>query len=328
MRIRILNEAEVRELIGPAQAIAEVRMAYAALGRGEVEQPDVITLRVLAHHGDVHGKGGYIHGTRHFSIKVATGFAGNPAWGLPANSGAVWVFDAETGLLKLMLLENGFLTELRTGAAGAVAADHLARAGIETVGIIGTGVQSRFQLEALLQVRTPRRLLVWGRTPDRARALAREASDRWNLPAEAVSSPEAAVRPADLVITCTSSSAPIVMADWVRPGTHITAMGADMPHKQELDPALLARATVVPDRLSQCLTQGEIRGAIAAGVFRAEQAHAELGAICAGLAPGRTREDEITIADQTGVGVLDAAMANVVAARLEEAPAAGQWVDA
>lgn len=328
MRIRVLNETEVRGLIGPGQAIEESRAAYAALGRNQVEQPDVITMRVIANHGDIHGKGGYIHGTRHFSIKVATGFTDNPKRGLPANSGAVWVFDALTGFLKLMILDNGFLTELRTGAAGAVAADHLARASVETVGLIGTGVQARFQLEALLHVRTPRRLLVWGRDGERARLLAREAGDRWGLPAEAVSSPEAAVRPADLVVTCTSSTTPIVMADWVRPGTHITAMGADMPHKQELDPALLARATVVPDRLSQCVTQGEIHHAVAAGLIRPEQTHAELGAICAGLAPGRTREDEITVADQTGVGVLDAAMANYVAGRLDEDPANGRWLDA
>ncbi len=327
MRVRLLNESETRALIDPAAAIGECRAAYASLGRGEVEQPDVITIRVREHQGDVHAKGGFIHGTRHFSIKVATGFADNPERGLPTNSGAVWVFDAATGMLKLMILDNGFLTELRTGAAGAIAADLLARPQIETVGIIGAGVQARFQLEALLQVRTPRRVLVWSRDPDRARAFALEAADRWGLPTEAVGSPEAVVRPSDLVITCTSSSTPIVMAEWVRPGTHVTAMGADMPHKRELDPALLARATVVPDRLSQCLTQGEIHHAVAAGRFRADQAHAELGAICAGLAPGRTRDDEITIADQTGVGVLDAAMANYVATRIDDSPV-GRWLDA
>ncbi len=327
MRIRVLNEDETRALIDPAAAIRECRAAYASLGRGDVEQPDVITIRVREHHGDVHAKGGYIHGTRHFSIKVATGFADNPKRDLPANSGAVWVFDAETGVLKLMILDNGFLTELRTGAAGAIAADLLARPEVDTVGIIGAGVQARYQLEALLQVRTPRRVLVWSRDQARARAFAVEARDRWALSAEAASSPVEAVRSSDLVITCTSSSTPIVMADWVRPGTHITAMGADMPHKQELDPALLARATVVPDRLSQCLTQGEIHHAVAAGLFRADQAHAELGAICAGLAPGRTRDDEITIADQTGVGVLDAAMANYIATRIDDRPA-GRWLDA
>lgn len=327
MRIRVLNEQEVRALIGPAAAIEECRAAFTKLGRGEVEQPDVLTIEVREHHGEVHGKGGYIHGTPHFSIKVATGFAGNPKLGLPATSGSVWVFDATTGLLKLMILDNGFLTELRTGAAGAVAADLLARPDVGTLGIIGAGVQARYQLEALLQVRTPRRVLIWSRDQPRARAMASEAAARWGIPAEAVGSAEEAVRPADLVITCTSAATPIVHADWVRAGTHITAMGSDMPHKRELDPALLARATVVPDRLSQCLTQGEIHHAVAEGHFRPEQAHAELGAICAGLAPGRTREDEITIADLTGVGVLDAAVANYVATRIATT-SVGRWLDA
>ena len=327
MRIRVLNEQEVRALIGPAAAIEECRAAFAKLGRGEVEQPDVLTIEVREHHGEVHGKGGYIHGTPHFSIKVATGFAGNPKLGLSATSGSVWVFDATTGLLKLMILDNGFLTELRTGAAGAVAADLLARPDVGTLGIIGAGVQARYQLEALLQVRTPRRVLIWSRDQPRARAMASEAAARWGLPAEAVGSAEDAVRPADLVITCTSAAIPIVHADWVRAGTHITAMGSDMPHKRELDPALLARATVVPDRLAQCLTQGEIHHAVAEGHFRPEQAHAELGVICAGLAPGRTREDEITIADLTGVGVLDAAVANYVATRIGTT-SVGRWLDA
>ena len=327
MRVRVLNEDETRALIGPAAAIEECRTAFGKLGRGEVEQPDVLTIEVKEHHGEVHGKGGYIHGTPHFSIKVATSFAGNPKQGLPATSGAVFVFDATTGFLKLMILDNGFLTELRTGAAGAVAADLLAPADLETVGLIGAGVQARYQIEALLEVRSPRRLLIWSRDPARAEALASEAGDRWGLPAAAVGSAEDAVRPADLVITCTPSSTPIVRSEWVRPGTHITAMGSDMSHKRELDPALLARATVVPDSLSQCLTQGEIHHAVAAGLFRVEQVHAELGAIVAGLAPGRTREDEITIADQTGVGVLDAAVANYVATRIASSPG-GRWLDA
>ena len=292
-------------------------MAFAKLGRGEAELPDVLTIEVSEHRGVVHGKGGYLHATPYFSIKVATGFEDNPKRGLPASSGAVWVFDATTGFLKFILLDNGFLTDLRTGAAGAVAAEALARPDVETVGIIGAGVQARYQLEALLQVRAPLRVLVWSRDPVRAQAFAREATERFGVPAVAVPTPQEAVESSELVITCTASNAPIVEAAWVRPGTHVTAMGSDLPQKRELDPALLARATVFPDRLSQCLTQGEVHHAVAAGVLRIDQVGPELGEVVAGLKPGRTRDDEITIADQTGVGVLDAAVANFVAQRAE-----------
>ena len=324
--IRILSEADVRGLIGPAEAIGECRMALAKLGREEVELPDVLTIQVRESRGEVHGKGGYLHGTPYFSIKVATGFPDNPKRGLPASSGAVWVFDAGTGFLKLMILDNGFLTELRTGAAGAVAADLLARPDIATVGIIGAGGQARYQLEALLQVRTPTRVLVWSRNPARSEAFAREATERFGVPTGAVSTPKEAVQSSDLVVTCTASDTPIVEADWVRPGTHITAMGSDMPHKRELDPSLLARATVIPDRLAQCLTQGEIHHAVAAGVLRVDWVGPELGEVVAGLRPGRTSPDDITIADQTGVGVLDAAMANYVARQIGSREI-GRWLD-
>lgn len=326
MPIRLLTETETRRLITPKQAITACRDAYAKLAQGRVEQPDVLTIEVKEHHGEVHAKGGYLHGTARFSIKVATGFYRNSARGLPTTSGAVWVFSAETGLLELMILDNGFLTELRTGAAGAVAADLLARKTIRTAGIVGAGGQARYQLEALLQVREPERILVASRTPSRAAEYAAEMSARIGRTIEVAPSIEALVRASDLIVTTTPADAPVIRSEWVQPGTHLTAMGADMPHKRELEAALLGRATVVVDRLSQCLTQGELHHAVAAGVLRAEDVYAELGEIAAGMKPGRTSEDQITIADQTGVGVLDAAVANLVAeaAVREEV---GRWLE-
>ena len=135
------------------------------------------------------------------------------------------------------------------------------------------------------------------------------------------------VRQSNLIITATPADSPIVMAEWVQPGTHITAMGSDIPHKRELEAALLGRAKVVVDRLSQCLTQGELHHAVDAGVLRATDVHAELGEIAAGLKPGRTSDTEITIADLTGVGVLDAAVANVVAEAAER-QGVGRWIEA
>lgn len=313
MPIRLLSEDDARRLITPAQAIAACRDAYARLAQGRAELPDVITLEVKERHGEVHAKGGYLHGAPRFSIKVATGFYQNPSLGLPSTSGAVWVFSAVTGVLEAMILDNGWLTELRTGAAGAVAADVLARRDVDTVGIVGAGMQARYQLEALLQVRTPRRILVASRNAARATAYAAEMAERVGHAIEVAASVEALVRASDCIVTTTPSDTPIVRDEWVQPGTHITAMGSDMAHKRELDPRLLGRSTVVVDRLSQCLTQGELHHAVLADALRAEDVRGELGEVIIGRVAGRTRDDEITIADQTGVGVLDAAVANVVA---------------
>ncbi len=326
MRIRILDETTTRGLIGPREAIDRCRSAFAQLARGEVDLPDVLTIEVPAHRGEVHAKGGYLHGAPRFSIKVATGFYDNPKRGLPATSGAVWVFDATTGFLETMILDNGFLTELRTGAAGAIAADLLARADVETVAVIGAGAQARYQLEALLEVRSPLRVLVWSRTEARAKQYADEMSRDHGLPVAVATSAREAVEGADLVITTTPAEEPVIRSEWIRPGTHITAMGSDMPKKQELDGKLLARAKVVVDRLSQCLTQGELHHAVAAGAMTASQVYAELGEIAAGMKPGRVSAEEITIADQTGVGVLDAAVAGFVAERAD-ALGLGKWIE-
>lgn len=203
----------------------------------------------------------------------------------------------------------------------------LAQKTIGTAGVVGAGVQARYQLEALLQVRNPGRILVAARKPAQAEAYAREMSERLGRTIEVAPSIEALVRQSNLIITATPADSPIVRAEWVQPGTHITAMGSDIPHKRELDAALLGRAKVVVDRISQCLTQGELHHAVDAGVISAADVYAELGEIAAGMKPGRTSETEITIADLTGVGVLDAAVANVVADAAER-QGVGRWIDA
>jgi len=313
--VRILREEEIRRLVSPAGALAAVREAFVKLARGQTTLPDVIGLEIPEHQGEVHVKGAHLHGSPFFSIKEAAGFYGNARKGLPVGSGLVLVFDATTGLLRMILLDNGYLTELRTGAAGALAADLLARRDIETVGIIGSGGQARYQLDALLGVRRPRRVLVYGRSAPSVSAYAREMSARLGLAVTPVASARDAVVDSDVVVTTTPSRQPIVRAEWVRPGTHITAVGSDGPDKRELESAVLARADlIVADRLDQCLRLGEIHHAVAEGAIDAGRVHGELGAVAAGLVRGRGSDHEITVADLTGVGVQDAAMADLVAA--------------
>jgi ornithine cyclodeaminase len=187
-------------------------------------------------------------------------------------------------------------------------------------GILGTGQQARFQLEALLGVRQPGRVIVWGRHEDKARAFAREMGSRYNwLPIEVAGSVAQATEGSEVVITVTAAREPLLREDWVFTGTHITAVGSDAPEKCEVMGQVLAKADkVVADRLAQCLALGEIHHAVAGGFIEPASVHGELGELLAGQKPGREREDEITLADLTGVGVQDAAVADFVMAQAEE----------
>jgi ornithine cyclodeaminase len=314
----LLSEEEIRGLIGPDEARDAVREAFAALARGEVTLPEVVDLDIPQHAGEVHVKSAFLHATPYYTIKIASGFYRNPERGLPVGNGMMLVFEAETGLTAALLLDNGYLTDLRTGAAGALAADLLARRDVRRVAVIGAGIQGRFQLEAFLRVRSPQSVAVYDVSEEARHAYATEMGAKTGLPVEAAASAEAAVRGADAVITVTPSREPYLRSEWLSPGMHITAVGSDMPDKRELYPDVLARADrVVVDSLRQCLCNGELHHAVNDGLLRPDQVAAELGAIAAGMRPGRERDDEITVADLTGVGVQDAAVAawTVAAAR-------------
>ncbi len=289
-----------------------MRPAFAALHRGAVTQPAIMDLEFPEVRGEAHLKGAHIHGTPHWAIKAATGFWGNVARGLPLTSGLFLVFSAETGFLSAILLDNGYLTELRTGAAGALAADLLAPAQVEQAAIIGAGGQARYQLEALLGVRRPERVVVASRSG--AETYAEEMRALHDIDVQ-VADLETAVRTSQLVVTTTPSREPVVRADWVQPGTHITAMGSDFSEKQELETAVLARADIVAaDHPPVAAANGELHHAVADGsIFLADVV--PLGALVLGEAEGRTSDDQITVCDLVGVGVQDAAIAGEVVAR-------------
>jgi len=315
LKVLILKESEIRGLVTPQAALEAVRDGFTRLARGQAVLPGVINLDLPAAQGEVHVKGAHLLGTPFFSIKEAAGFYGNSARGLPVGSGLILVFDAESGFLSAVLFDNAFLTELRTASAGALCAELLARRSLRKLAMIGSGNQARYQLESLLLVRRPERVVVWSRRPDAAAAYASEMAAMHGLPVSAVGSAREAVEGADLVVTVTPARAPVVEAAWVAPGCHVTAVGSDGADKIELDPALLAKADkVVADRVDQCLRLGELHHAVERGLLSRERVHAELGEIAAGMKPGRTRDDEITVADLTGVGIQDAAVSNLAVA--------------
>jgi ornithine cyclodeaminase len=313
----VYTEDEIRAAVSPADAVRMIRGAFRADGLGETTVPDVINLAIPGTQGEFHIKTAYVAGIPYVAVKVASGFYENPARGLPTGTGLMALFDASTGTPAALLLDNGYLTDVRTGAAGAVAADFLARSTIETVGVIGSGVQARHQIRCLREVRRFTRLVAWSIDRDGLSAYCDEMRDTLGLDVFAARDAEAVARAADVLITATPSRAPIVMSGWVRPGTHVTALGADGPGKQELDPQLIAAADLfVVDRLSQCRRLGELQHALAGRLMREEDVYAELGQIVAGKLRGRTRDCEITVADLTGVGFQDTAIANLAFERL------------
>jgi ornithine cyclodeaminase len=225
------------------------------------------------------------------------------------------LYDRWTGALLAVLLDRGWLTELRTGAAGAVAARMLAPPEVERIGIVGTGVQARFQLRALPAATGCRRVLAWGRDPGRREAYAVEMrAEGWQV--DTTTDLEQLAATCDLIVTVTPAREPLLLADWIRPGTHLTAVGSDNLGKQELDPAILGGADVVAaDSVSQTTHHGECAHAVAAGVLEAG-AIVELGAIVADPALGRTAPDQVTVADLTGVAVQDIQVAKMAWAAL------------
>lgn len=308
--IPIVEQAALRAAMTSEAAVDVIRRAFRADGEGRARVPPVINLEVPRHHGEFHIKTAYIEGVPHIAVKVASGFYDNPARGLPSGSGLMAVFDASTGLPVALLLDDGFLTDLRTGAAGAVAADVLARSSVDVVGVLGSGVQARHQVRCLATVRTFRRIVAWSPTASHADAYCEEMR-RDGFDAAAAATPEEVCRAADVLICATPARSPLVRHEWLREGTHVNAVGSDSPGKQELHPDCLTRADlVVVDRLAQCAEFGELKHAIEARLMTPADVHGELGAVVAARVPGRTHDRQITIADLTGVGFQDTAIAS------------------
>lgn len=314
--IQIVTEAELRALVGLDRELIDViEGAFAALAQGGVVMPPILSMDLPEVHGEVDVKTAYIPGLDGFAIKVSPGFFDNPKRGLPSLNGLMMLLSAQTGLAEAVFLDNGYLTDLRTAAAGGVAARHLAPEAVETAGIFGTGVQARLQARAAHLERRFARLLIHGRDMDKARACAAELAETLGIVAEAVADPAALVRDSQLVVTTTPSRGPLIRAEWLHPGLHITAMGADQPGKTELDPAALAAADAyICDRASQCETSGELEAALAAGLWHGGRP-AELGEVIAGTRPGRRAASDVTICDLTGTGAQDTAIASHVRAR-------------
>lgn len=310
--IRLVEEAELRELVSEPLALEAVERAFRALAEGRVEQPPPMAFDFERGLGEVHVKGAHLKGSPVFAIKVASGFYRNPHRGLPVSSGLVLVFDADSGFPLALFHDNAYLTELRTAAAGALAVRHLAPEVVDLMALIGTGSQARYQLRAIVRVRRPKRVLAWSRDRERRVRYASEMTAALSIQVEPAESIEHALDGASLVVTVTPAREPIVAARLVAKGATLIAVGSDGPEKQELEVEILARASkVVADKLAQCVRLGEIHHALEAGVLEEKDVYGELGDIVVGRLPGRENDDELIVCDLTGTGAQDAALAEI-----------------
>jgi len=303
--------AEIKKALAAIDPIPLIEEGFVAYSRGEVVVPPVGELVFNDPPGDVHIKYGYIKGDDFYVIKIASGFYDNPKLGLPSGDGLMLVFSRKTGVLEAILLDEGYLTNLRTAVAGAVVAKYLAPREVTAVGIVGAGVQGRMQLDWLRRVRKFEEAVVWGVNEEELVAYRRDMESpglkiRTTLRAENVAAA------ANLIVTCTPATAPVLKAEWIRPGTHITAVGSDTAAKQELDAAILARADrVVVDSLSQSELRGEVYQAVNAGAIGRDRL-VELGRVIGDQKLWRASESETTVADLTGVAVQDIQISKAV----------------
>jgi ornithine cyclodeaminase/alanine dehydrogenase-like protein (mu-crystallin family) len=309
----ILSRAEIEALVDLDAGLHAIEQAYIAASQGRATIPPVGYIAFPDADGDCHIKYGHIAGDPIFVVKIASGFYRNPSIGLSTSSGVMLALSATTGQLDAILLDEGFLTDLRTGLGGAIATRALCRKDAHRVAIIGSGIQAGMQIRCLQRAMKDRTLsfTLWARSETKAAGIV-EALAKEGITVELAGDLEATCQSADIIITTTPAREPLIRSDWVRPGTHITAIGADAPSKQELETALVVRADrLFADRLEQSLAHGEFSTAFEAGLIASENCR-ELGAVLDGTAKGRQNEHEITIADLTGIAVQDIAITRAI----------------
>jgi ectoine utilization protein EutC len=307
----IFTEPELKQYVQlNLEAISVIEEAFTKLANNEAIMPPIMRVDIHDQNGEVDVKTAYIKGKDMFAIKVSSGFFNNYKIGLPSGNGLMMLISTKTGIPQAILLDNGYLTDVRTAAAGAIAAKYLSRENIETVGVIGAGGQARFQVRALKLVRNFKKVLVYSRSTERAKKYAEDMSAELGIEVEVADSAEMVVRNSDTVITTTPAKEPIIKAEWLHPGLHITAMGSDAEHKQELEAEVLVRADkLVCDTKAQCARLGELHHALTRGLLTSDSSIIELGQLTSKELIGRENDEQITVCDLTGTGVQDTAIA-------------------
>ena len=317
-RPQILTLDDIKQRINVPRLIGEIETGFVLYSEDRVVVPPVGFLHFDEPPGDVHIKYGYVTDDDVYVLKMASGFYNNPALGLSVSDGLILVFNQKTGQLQYILLDECWLTDMRTAAAGAVAAKHLAPTTVNSIGIVGTGTQARMQLEMLNEVVDCNSCYVWGRNAGNVQSmiedlLSQDTIRSWGLNIKAATDIDELTANCNLIVTTTSAKQALILADQVQAGTHITAMGSDDHGKQELQAELLAKADrVVADSISQCVDHGECLHAVKDKHIKADSI-LELGNVIKNPGIGRSSDEQITIADLTGVAIQDIQIAKMVA---------------
>ena len=310
----IVPESLCQELVGRADAFTAVEAVFGAMARGDAYNFPVVR-EAIGHADALYGfKSGFDRAGLVLGVKSGGYWPGNAEKGLTNHQSTVFLFDPDTGQCKALVGGN-YLTAVRTAAASSVSIAHLARKDAKVLGMIGAGHQAGFQLRAAAEQRDFERVVAWNFHPEMLPRLGEVAAE-CGLPFEAVSAEEVGAQ-ADVIVSITSAHQPLMMRDWVKPGTHIACMGTDTKGKQEVDPALVAAATVFTDEVAQSVSIGETQHAVEAGTLSPD-AITPIGAVINGTHPGRVSPEEITLFDGTGVGLQDLAVASVAARIAEE----------
>lgn len=319
MILKVFLEDEIRNVIKvDTRAIEEIEKGFTAYSDGKVQVPPILRLDFPNVQGEIDVKTAVIEDLDSFALKVSSGFFDNHKLNLPSLSGLMMLFSSQTGMLKTIFLDNGYLTDVRTGIAGAIAAKYLAKQQISSVGVIGTGVQARYQVEALSLVRDFDTVHVFGRNERAAKKYAEDISATLGKQVIVHQDIESVVKNSDIVITTTPAIAPLIESKWLHPGIHITAVGSDAEHKQELEPEVFSKADLVAcDIMEQCIRLGELHHAKENLIDFDLQNVVELGDIISGKTAGRVSDEQITVCDLTGTGIQDTAIARLAFELLE-----------
>ena len=316
MKPKVLHWNQIEPILSKIDVIEPMKQGFIDYSKGLAEIPPVGELIMEDPPGDVHIKYGYLRGGKHYVIKIASGFVGNNELGIKAGQGMMLLFDIKTGQPLVILIDEANLTDIRTGIAGAITSNELASKNVNEVLIVGTGVQARYQAQYICQEMGISKVVLWGRDESKVSKLSNDINLN-NIEIKIEKNLESAVRSSKLIITTTSARSPLISSEWVQPGTHITAVGSDTHDKCELDHNILAKADlVVADSIEQNVLRGEIHQALKHNAIN-EADLIEIGEIFENPQRGRKNDEDITVADLTGVAVQDLVIAEAVFNALE-----------
>ncbi len=304
-KVRILNKREVEKILSMPEVIRLVEEVFGERGRNQVQMPPKSYLYFSRFNGDLRIMPAYLEELNQVGVKLVNAHPDNPSkHGLPTVLASIMLFDPETGV-PISLMDGTHITAMRTAAASAVAAKYLARKDSKNLAVVGAGYQSFRQVEALREVLKLESVKIFDIDSDKAEKLAVSLQDKFAITAKSFTSAKEAVRGSDLLVTVSPSREPIVKCEWITEGMLISAVGADAPGKEELEPELLKRARIVIDDWEQGSHGGEINVPLSNGIIGKSDIYAEISEIVVGLKPGRTSDKEITVFDTTGLAIQD-----------------------